>query len=218
MVGRVGDRRPRADRGPSLPERPGPAAGRAALGHPAALPRGPRRPARGGPGAPTAWSASGSIRGGSTTACSTATGTLLGEPVPLPRRRGPAAASSAVHDGRPAGRAVRPDRAPVPAVQHDLPARRGRGTARPSRRPGRCCSSRTCSATGCPACASPSSRTPRRPGCSTSIAGRWDDGAHRPSLGLAGELFAAARRPRATSSGRCATTSGRDRRSPPRRS
>ena len=49
--GRTGrPRHARADRGPPLPERSGPAARRAALGHPAPLPRGPRRPARGRPG------------------------------------------------------------------------------------------------------------------------------------------------------------------------
>ena len=51
MVGRVAPERARAARGPSLPERAGPAAGRPPLGHPAALPRGARRAARGGPGA-----------------------------------------------------------------------------------------------------------------------------------------------------------------------
>ena len=50
MVGRVAPERAGADRGPPLPERPGPAARRAALGRPAALSRGPRRAARGGPG------------------------------------------------------------------------------------------------------------------------------------------------------------------------
>ncbi len=43
MVGRVAPDDARADRGPPLPERPGPAAGRAPLGHPRPLPRGPRR-------------------------------------------------------------------------------------------------------------------------------------------------------------------------------
>ena len=44
MVGRVAPNELRADRGPPLPERAGPAARRPALGHPAALPRG-RSPA-----------------------------------------------------------------------------------------------------------------------------------------------------------------------------
>ena len=71
MVGRVGTRRAGADRGPPLPQRPGPPARRAPLGHPAPLPRGAHRPARGRPAPPMAWSASASTRGRSTTACST---------------------------------------------------------------------------------------------------------------------------------------------------
>ena len=85
MVGRVAPGRARADRGPSLPERAGPAARRPPLGHPAALPRGAGRAARGGP-APTAWSASGSTRGASTTACVDDGRQPARRPVPLPRR------------------------------------------------------------------------------------------------------------------------------------
>ena len=65
-----------ADRGPPLPERAGPAARRAPLGRPAAVSRGPRPACARRPraDAAVAWSASGSTRGRSTTACSTRPG------------------------------------------------------------------------------------------------------------------------------------------------
>ena len=77
---------------------------------------------RPGPASPTR-SRSASTPGASTTACSTPTAALLAEPIAYRDDR----TATVIDDGprrRAARRAVRRQRAAVPAVQHDLPARR----------------------------------------------------------------------------------------------
>ena len=112
-------------------------------------------------------------------------------------------------------------RAAVPAVQHDLPAgRRAAGPALGAKPPTSCCCP-TSSPTGSPASCAPRSRTPRRPGCSTSAPA---SGRRSSSTGsdIPAELLPPARAARARSG---AATAGRRRPSrpsarttPPRRS
>ena len=75
-------RRPSSDArgGPPVPQRPGRAPRRAALGHRRAVPRDPRRPAAGRRRGAATSPASRSTRGASTTACWTPAGALVVEP------------------------------------------------------------------------------------------------------------------------------------------
>ena len=119
MVGRVGAERARADRGPPLPERAGPAARRPPLGRRCgstarSSPACATRPAR----RPTAWSASGSIRGASTTACSTRPARLLGDPFHYRDERGRRPWSTRSTRVVPPAELYARTGPPVPAVQH----------------------------------------------------------------------------------------------------
>ena len=136
MVGRVGPGTLRLDGGPPLPEPPGTAARRTALGHPRPVRGCPRRTARGG--------ARGTAHLGRHR--------LLGRrPRPAGRRRRPPRQPGALpghpYRGRrragvgqgPGAGAVRAHRAPVRPVQHALPARRGPGQRPTPVRDDRCC-------------------------------------------------------------------------------
>ena len=143
-------------------------------------------------------------------------GSLLGDPSTTattgPRRR-----SRAVHAVIAPADAVRADRAPVPAVQHDLPARRRRGTAAmrggtddaPDARPDRLL------AVGRPVAESTNASTTglldvhrRRPGTTSSIDdARHPGGSCSPPLGAPGDVDrSVARRGPAAETGAPSTT------------
>ena len=115
-------------------------------------------------------SRSASTPGASTTASSTRDGELLAEPIAYRDDR-TARCIDDVHAHRRRRRAVRDQRAAVPAVQHDLPARRRAASGRAGTEPRTSCCSPTCSPTGSPASCAPSSPTRRPPACSTPAPG-----------------------------------------------
>ncbi len=125
-------------------------------------------------GPPTASSASGSIRGRSIMGCSTRPDRLLGDPYHYRDGRTAAAVERRPRDHQ-AGRSLRPDRAPVPAVQHDLPARGGSWLGGVQSRPDDAAHPGSAGLLAARGSVSRRSPTPRRPASWTSIGacGTW---------------------------------------------